>query len=175
MLLVAAVLEAGHIGIAPWLMNELRQLGQASFFVYVVQFYVYGVVLHALRLPYTAFWPLIFLFTIAMLTLVAAAWNWKEGNRFLTIGIGALLNRAVRRRQDIPDRPVAVEALPSEDTARLFAGWRRPLLRRQQCAESRRALWAPYHRMGRFRDKEPSDHSHTFFEGARKTLPLHDL
>jgi uncharacterized membrane protein len=130
MLLVAAVLEAGHIGIAPWLVNELRQLGQASFFVYVVQFYVYGVVLHALRLPYTPFWPLIFLFTIAMLTLVATAWNWKEGNRFLTIGIGALLDRAARRRRDIRDTPIAVAALPRADTARLVAGGHRPLLRR---------------------------------------------
>lgn len=129
MLLVAAVLEAAHSGIAPWLMNELRQLGQASFFVYVIQFYVYGVVLHALRLPYTPFWPLIFLFTIAPLALVATGWNWKEGNRFLTIGVGALLDRAVRRRRDIRDRPIAVEALPREDTARLVTGGQRPLLR----------------------------------------------
>jgi uncharacterized membrane protein len=128
MLLVAAVLEAGHIGMAPWLMNELRQLGQASFFVYVIQFYVYGVVLHALRLPYTPFWPLIFLFTIALLALVATAWNWKEGNRFLTIGIGALLDRADRRRRETRDRPTAVVAGEGEGTARLAAGGR-PLLR----------------------------------------------
>ncbi|MDP9278708.1 MAG: hypothetical protein M3P00_04745, partial [Gemmatimonadota bacterium] len=95
-----------------------------SFFVYVVQYYVYGVVLHELRLPYTPFWPLIFLFTIAQLALVAAAWNWKEGNRFLTVGLGALLDRADRRRRDIRERsfPVDVDARPPEDPARLVAG-----------------------------------------------------
>jgi uncharacterized membrane protein len=133
MLLVATVLDAEHRGFAPWLLNQLAQLGQASFFVYVIQYYVYGVVLHALRLPYTPFWPLIFLFTIAQLALVAAAWNWKEGNRFLTVGLGALLDRADRRRRDIRERPfpVDVDAGPPEGTARLVAGGRRPLLRGQ--------------------------------------------
>lgn len=130
MLLVAAVLEAAHSGFAPWLLNQLRQLGQASFFVYVIQFYVYGVVLHALRLPYTPFWPLIFLFTIALLVLVATPWNWKEGNRFLTVGIGALFDRADRRRRDIRGRPIAVDGQPPEDTARLVAGRQRPFVTR---------------------------------------------
>jgi len=121
MLMVAAVLEAGHSGIAPWLLNQLRQLGQASFFVYVVQFYVYGIVLHTLRLSYTPFWPLIFLLTIALLVLVAIPWNWKEGNRFLTVGIGPLFDRADRRRRARHERPIAVDALPPGDTARLVA------------------------------------------------------
>lgn len=121
MLMVAAVLEAEHSGIAPWLVNQLRQLGQASFFVYVIQFYVYGIVLHALRLPYTPFWPLIFLFTVALLVLVAIPWNWKEGNRFLTVGIGALFDRADRRRRARHDRPIVADALPPGATARLIA------------------------------------------------------
>lgn len=129
LLLVAAVLDAGHI-VAPWLMNELRELGQASFPVYVVQFYVYGVVLHALRLPYTPFWPLIFLFTLALLVLVATAWNSKEGNRFLSIGIEALLNRAARRRGDISDTAIAIEVVTTKDTGRLVGGVQRSLLRR---------------------------------------------
>jgi hypothetical protein len=119
--MVAAVLDAGHSGIAPWLMNQLRQLGQASFFVYVIQFYVYGIVLHTLRLSYTPFWPLIFLFTVALLMLVAIPWNWKEGNRFLTVGVGALFDRADRRRRVRHDRSIAIEALHPEDTARLVA------------------------------------------------------
>jgi uncharacterized membrane protein len=130
MLLVAAVLQAVHVGTAPWLVNELSQLGQASFFVYVVQFYIYGIALHALRLPYTPFWPLIFLFTIALLALVATAWNRKEGNRFLTVGIGAFLERAARRKRDTRDRPIAVESLPPEDTVRAFAEAQRPLATR---------------------------------------------
>jgi len=121
MLMVAAVLEAGHRGIAPWLMKQLRQLGQASFFVYVVQFYVYGVTLHALRLPYTPLWPLIFLFTVALLVLVATPWNWKEGNRFLTIGMGAVFARSDRRKRHRHERPIAIDALSPEETPRLVA------------------------------------------------------
>jgi len=122
MLLVAGVLQAGDLGITPWLFNELRQLGQASFFVYVVQFYVYGIVIHALRLAYTPFWPLIFLFTIALLSLVASAWNRKEGNRLLTVGVGAILNRAAGWRRDTLGRPIALATLPRETAARVVTG-----------------------------------------------------
>ena len=109
MLLVAGILESGRRGVQPFLFNQLRQIGLASFFVYIVQFYIYGVLLHALRLPYTPFWPLIFLFSIALLAVVASAWNLSEGNRFLTVGIGPLLERTTHRRRTILEKPIAVE------------------------------------------------------------------
>ena len=109
MLLVAGILESGRRGVQPFLFNQLRQIGLASFFVYIVQFYVYGVVLRALRLPYTPFWPLIFLFSIALLAAVASAWNLSEGNRFLTVGIGPLLERTTHRRRTTLDKSIAVE------------------------------------------------------------------
>src|ERR1700693_4647069 len=100
LLLVAGVFEAGRRRIQPFIMNQLRRIGQASFFSYVLQFHLYGVILRRLHLPYTPFWPLLFILSLAVLAAAAAAWNSMEGNRFLTVGIGPLLERnALQRRQ----------------------------------------------------------------------------
>jgi uncharacterized membrane protein len=90
MLLVAGILEVGRRGAQPFLMNQLRQIGLASFFVYIVQFYVYGVVERSLRLPYTPFWPLIFLSSLVLFDIVANVWNPVVVNRFLSVGIESL-------------------------------------------------------------------------------------
>jgi uncharacterized membrane protein len=110
MLLVAAVLEAGRRGVLPLLFKPLRQIGLASFFVYIVQFYLYSVILHTLRLPYTPFWPLIFLFSIILLAAVATVWNRKAGNQFLTVGLAPLLNRIARGKREILDKRMAIGA-----------------------------------------------------------------
>lgn len=110
MLLVAGILEAGRRGMQPFLLNQLRQIGLASFFVYIVQYYIYVVLLHALRLPYTPFWPLIFLLSIALLAMVATVWNLSGGNRYLTVGLGPLLKRVAHRGSTILEKPVAVES-----------------------------------------------------------------
>jgi uncharacterized membrane protein len=100
MLMVAGILEAGRRGMMPFLLNRLRQIGLASLFIYVLQYYVYTVVLRALRLPYSPFWPLLFLFTIFLLERAAALWNSAEGNRYLTVGLAALL-RWIKRRNEL--------------------------------------------------------------------------
>ena len=110
MLLVAGVLEAGRRGLQPFLLSQLRQIGLASFFVYIVQFYVYVVVLRALRLPYTPFWPLIFLFSIVLLAAVARVWNLREGNRYLTVGIDPLLDGIAGGSRRILKKPIGVES-----------------------------------------------------------------
>jgi len=110
MLLVAAVLEAGRRRVFPIFFKPLRQIGLASFFVYIVQFYVYAVLMRALRIPYTPFWPLIFLSSIAVLATVASVWNRKEGNQFLTVGLGLLLERIAGQKRKILDKPIAIEA-----------------------------------------------------------------
>ena len=99
LLLVAGILEAGRRGKQPFLLGELRQIGLASLFIYILQYYVYVVVLHPLRLPYSPFWPLLFLFTVFLLARAAALWNSVEGNRFLTVGLGALLKWSRRRTE----------------------------------------------------------------------------
>jgi uncharacterized membrane protein len=114
MLLVGGILEAARRRIQPLLINQLRQIGLASFFVYIVQFYIYSVLLAGLRLPYSAFWPLILLLSIVLLALVANVWNSFEGNRFLTVGIGPLLERIANRRRTVFEPPVAL-GLPQPD------------------------------------------------------------
>jgi uncharacterized membrane protein len=100
LLLVAGVLEAARRGMQRFLLNHLRQIGQASFFSFVIQFVIYYSLLPKLRLPYTHAWPLLFMFSLALLAVVAAAWNSIDGNRFLTVGIGPLLERKARLRQE---------------------------------------------------------------------------
>lgn len=109
-MLVAGILEAGRRGMQPFLLSQLRQIGLASFFVYIVQFYVYVVVLRALRLPYTPFWPLFFLFSIVLLAAVARVWNLREGNRYLTVGLDPLLDRIAGGSRRILKKSIAVES-----------------------------------------------------------------
>jgi hypothetical protein len=98
--MVAGVLEAARRGVQPFLLNRLRQIGQASFFSFVLQYQLYHVLIPKLHLPYTRAWPLLFLFSLVLLAIGAAAWNSVEGNRFLTVGIGPLLERRARRREE---------------------------------------------------------------------------
>jgi uncharacterized membrane protein len=97
LLLVAGILEAGNRRLQPFVLNQLRQIGLASLFVYVLQFWVYVVVIRSLHLPYTPFWPAIFFVTLVFLAWAAAAWNRREGNRFLTVGVGPILDWRARR------------------------------------------------------------------------------
>ncbi len=110
MLLVSAILEAGRRGTQRFLLNQLRQIGSASLFVYVLQFYLYGVVLRALRLPYSLWWPLLFLFTIIILAKAAALWNARDGNRFLTVGLGAVLKWNERRKRPTLTKQIGLDA-----------------------------------------------------------------
>jgi uncharacterized membrane protein len=112
MLLVATVLEVSRRGLLPWVLGQLRQIGLASLFVYVLQFYVYVVIIRSLKLPYTVWWPALFAISIVFLTLAAAAWNRREGNRFLTVGIGPYIDwRAKRRASKTGGRPT-IDAAP---------------------------------------------------------------
>lgn len=100
LMLVAAVLETARRGMQRSLLNPLRQIGQASFFSFVIQFPLYNVLLPRLHLPYTHAWPLLFVLSLALLAPAAAAWNSVEGNRFLSVGIGPLLERRARQRRE---------------------------------------------------------------------------
>ena len=110
MLMVAGILEAGRRGIQPFLLNQLRQIGLASLFVYILQFYVYVVLVRSLRFPYSPFWPFLFLLSIVFLARAAAVWNAKDGNRFLTVGAGALFARAERRKQLALKKQIRLDA-----------------------------------------------------------------
>lgn len=100
MLLVAGVLELERRAMLKIFIDQLREMGQASLFVYVGQFYLYAVLLRELHLPYTRWWPLLFIVSVIPLARGAAAWNKREGNRFLTVGITSILERRARRKRE---------------------------------------------------------------------------
>jgi uncharacterized membrane protein len=117
LLLVAGVLEAARRKMQRFLLNQLRQIGQASFFSYVLQFQLYHVLLPKLHLPYTRAWPLLFVFSLALLAIGAAAWNSVEGNRFLTVGIGPLLERRARLREERREPQLVLNVVPRVESA----------------------------------------------------------
>ena len=94
LLLISGVMEAGRRGIQPVLFNQLRQIGAASLFSFVVQFLLYSAVLPRLGLNYSHMWPVLFLFSLAGVAGAAKVWNSFEGNRFLTVGIFPYLQQA---------------------------------------------------------------------------------
>lgn len=117
LLMVAGVLEAARRRMQPFLLNQLRQIGQASFFSFVLQFQLYHVLIPKLHLPYTRAWPLLFLFSLVLLAIGAAAWNSVEGNRFLTVGIGPLLERRARRREERREPQLVLNVSPRIESA----------------------------------------------------------
>jgi uncharacterized membrane protein len=118
LLLVAAVLEAARRGMQSFLLNQLRQIGQASFFSYVIQFHLYNVLLPRLQLPYTRAWPLLFVISLALLAVAAAAWNSIEGNRFLSVGIGPLLEHRARLRRVKSEPQLVLNVLAASESTK---------------------------------------------------------
>jgi uncharacterized membrane protein len=98
LLLIAGVMEVGRMGRLQFAFNQLRQIGQASLFCYVVQTALYQVLLPKLHLQPGRLWPLHYLASLVLLALAAAAWNSVDGNRVLTVGIGRMLERRASRR-----------------------------------------------------------------------------
>jgi peptidoglycan/LPS O-acetylase OafA/YrhL len=66
----------------------LSTIGQTSFVVFVIQFFVYFTVLRAVRphLPLAWAWPLYFGLSIVATLAPALAWHRSGCNRFLTVG-----------------------------------------------------------------------------------------
>lgn len=72
-------------------------LGRTSLFVFILQFYVYYVLLLSLNLPYTPFWPLVFVASLAGITALAKVWDEGARNRHFTIGLRHLMKTRVGR------------------------------------------------------------------------------
>jgi uncharacterized membrane protein len=69
----------------------LMLLGRCSLFVFVLQYYLYFGLFWALRLPHSPLWPLYFAASIIPLTMAARWWDRRQGNRYLTVGSGAVV------------------------------------------------------------------------------------
>jgi hypothetical protein len=59
-------------------------LGQTSFFVFVVQYYVYYVLIYCSHLKFSILWPFYFLGSVLLISILAGIWHAKGYNRFLT-------------------------------------------------------------------------------------------
>jgi uncharacterized membrane protein len=87
LLLLAATMTVDRLGhLDAWLRFTTR-MGRTSFFLFVVQFFVFNMFFFRARLPMSPVWPLYFVATVALLGL--ASWWWDAGgyNRFMTMRI----------------------------------------------------------------------------------------
>jgi uncharacterized membrane protein len=79
------------------LTNWLALVGRNSLFVFIVQFYVYYVLLHAIRRPPVILWPPLFAGSVVAIVALASWWDRIDGNRFLTVGLAPLMGHGAGR------------------------------------------------------------------------------
>ena len=96
---MSLVLELEARRILGWVTESLRRVGYASLPVFLLQSFVYSTVLRPAKLPFSAWWPLLFLATLVPLWIAATIWSRTESNRVLTVGLAWWLERASNRRQ----------------------------------------------------------------------------
>jgi uncharacterized membrane protein len=77
----------------PRLIEGLRRVGHASLPVFLLQAFVYSALVRPVNLQYSAWWPLLFLFTLVPMWALANLWWHTESNWLLTVGITAWLER----------------------------------------------------------------------------------
>ncbi|HEY0192981.1 MAG TPA: heparan-alpha-glucosaminide N-acetyltransferase domain-containing protein, partial [Kofleriaceae bacterium] len=87
LLLLAATMAVDRLGRLDGWLRITTRMGRTSFFLFVVQFFVFNELFFRAQLPMTPLWPLYFAATIALVVL--ASWWWDRGgyNRFMTMQI----------------------------------------------------------------------------------------
>jgi uncharacterized membrane protein len=98
MLVVTAIMMASHRQIAEPVLGILSKVGRASLAVFVFQNYVYYGGFGWLNLTPGQAWPILFLISLLPILWFAAAWDKRQLNSKLTVGLSALLTK--RRRPD---------------------------------------------------------------------------
>ena len=87
LMLVAGTLMIERQKLVQPLLKWAALLGRASLFVFILQFYVYYVLLSSLNMPYTPFWPLVFVASLVGIATLAKVWDDRASNRYLTVGL----------------------------------------------------------------------------------------
>lgn len=87
LILVAGTLMVERRKLVQPLFKWATLLGRASLFVFILQFYVYYMLLLSLNLPYTPLWPLVFIASLVGITALAKVWDEGGRNRYLTVGL----------------------------------------------------------------------------------------
>ena len=103
LLVLAAALAASVHRRGAVIVRALSIIGQSSLFVFVLEYFIYEFVLFELAPRYSWTWPLLFLFSLAIISSLAAVWAKHGCNRFLTVGYGPREARAKPHRS----RPAA--------------------------------------------------------------------
>ena len=88
--------------LASLLLSALALLGRTSLVVFVVQYFVYYVVVFSLHLPASPWWPAYLGLSVLFIYGVAGFWDRHLGNEYLTVGLPHLIearNRAALSRQ----------------------------------------------------------------------------
>ena len=88
LMLIAACLRLASDDRMAGIYRGLATIGQTSFAVFVIQFFVYFTVLHALRphLPFAWAWPVYFVLSVVAIFVPALGWHRAGYNKFLTVG-----------------------------------------------------------------------------------------
>jgi len=73
------------------LLSALALLGRASLVVFVVQYYVYNVLLFSLHLSPSRAWPAYLALSVLFIYGLAAWWDRYLGNEYLTVGLPSLV------------------------------------------------------------------------------------
>lgn len=97
LMLMAGMLTVERRKLVQPLFRWATLLGRASLFVFILQFYVYYVVLFALNLPYTPLWPLVFVASLVGIAMLAKEWDDSASNAYLTVGLRHFMTTGVGR------------------------------------------------------------------------------
>src|SRR4029077_5709649 len=93
MCMIGLVVECWRRGWLRGVTNAFETVGRASFFVFVLQAYLYFVLPHWLPLPNAIPWPFAFLVTLVPLYVGAHVWGACGASRWLTVGLPPLVAR----------------------------------------------------------------------------------
>ncbi len=82
----------GNRFIQPYL-NTTAMLGQTSMFVFILQYCIYFTIFPLLKIPFTIFWPLIFIVSVLFIIWIANLWHRSGLNRCLSFNFWLCLAR----------------------------------------------------------------------------------
>jgi hypothetical protein len=107
LLLIATVLLCANRNWLQRLSGEAARVGRCSLMLFVAQAFVYYAALTLLALPYSRFWPAIFVVTLLPLYLAAYVWDRHKLNVVLSVGLERVLTRLAESRSSVLEEPLA--------------------------------------------------------------------
>lgn len=81
-------------------------LGRTSLFVFMLQFYVYYVILYDINLRLSVLWPIYFIISAILIFAVAKIWDINNLNRFITVGSAGVFLKEFKKKGKIYAKPI---------------------------------------------------------------------